>query len=218
MKKLSLTTPLDPKGSPITGWTRQHWEEVFFNLMKGIVDSASPAGARQRIPGPRSHHGLLADELEAPEPRTFQYMLHAQAAFEVEEPAQRLMLDRGRAGVAVEYVAARPLKMRQWTGYDPEPDHKYLASVGNPGIPPQWHVEAAAEPAASAFTLTLMRVFRDGRRPSDAPRIERSGSTLRVRVTSAGGEEVAFTFGKPGAREFAAVRRGARQWSISRAE
>jgi hypothetical protein len=37
---------------------------VFFALMKGIVESASPGGARQRIPGPRSHHGLLADELE----------------------------------------------------------------------------------------------------------------------------------------------------------
>src|SRR5208282_6566733 len=64
MKKLILKTPLDRKLSPITGWTRKHWEEVFYALMKGIVDSASPGGARQRIPGPRSHHGLLADELE----------------------------------------------------------------------------------------------------------------------------------------------------------
>jgi hypothetical protein len=64
MKKLTLKTPLDKKISPITGWTRKHWEEVFFNLMKGIVDSASPGCARQRIDGPRSHHGLLADELE----------------------------------------------------------------------------------------------------------------------------------------------------------
>jgi hypothetical protein len=64
MKKLTLKTPLNRSLSPITGWTRQHWEEVFYALMKGIVDSASPAGARQRIPGPRSHHGLLADELE----------------------------------------------------------------------------------------------------------------------------------------------------------
>ena len=64
MKKLTLKTPLNKTVSPITGWTRKHWEEVFFALMKGIVESASPGGARQRIPGPRSHHGLLADELE----------------------------------------------------------------------------------------------------------------------------------------------------------
>jgi hypothetical protein len=64
MKQLHLHTPLNKTASPITGWTRTHWEEIFFHLMKGIVDSASPGCARQRIPGPRSHHGLLADELE----------------------------------------------------------------------------------------------------------------------------------------------------------
>jgi hypothetical protein len=64
MRKLELKTPLDSANSPLTGWTRAHWEETFFALMKPIVDSASPARARQRIPGPRSHHGQLADELE----------------------------------------------------------------------------------------------------------------------------------------------------------
>jgi hypothetical protein len=64
MRTLKLETPLDLAASPITGWTRRHWEEVFFALMQAIVDSASPGGARQRIPGPRSHHGQLADELE----------------------------------------------------------------------------------------------------------------------------------------------------------
>src|SRR5215471_18801808 len=64
MKKLDLKTPLNFKDSAVTGWTRKHWEEVFYALMKGIVDSASPGGARQRIPGPRSHHGRVADELE----------------------------------------------------------------------------------------------------------------------------------------------------------
>ena len=64
MRKLVLATPADRQTSPITGWTRKHWEEVFFHLMTAIVDSASPGGARQRIPGPRSHHGQLADELE----------------------------------------------------------------------------------------------------------------------------------------------------------
>lgn len=64
MKKLIFTQPYDYNLAPFTGWTRKHWEEAFFVLMKGIVDSASEGGARQRIPGPRSHHGLLADEME----------------------------------------------------------------------------------------------------------------------------------------------------------
>jgi hypothetical protein len=63
MKKLVFRSPLDRTLSPITGWTRDHWEEAFYVLMKGIVDNASPACARQQIPG-RSTHGSAADELE----------------------------------------------------------------------------------------------------------------------------------------------------------
>ncbi len=64
MKKLEFTENYDYKLSPITGWTRKHWEEAFFVMMKGIIANASEGGARQRIPGQRSHHGLLADEME----------------------------------------------------------------------------------------------------------------------------------------------------------
>ena len=64
MKTMKFTTPLDPKTAPITGWTRRHWEEAMFVLMQGVLNSASPGNARQRIPGPRSHHGQVADELE----------------------------------------------------------------------------------------------------------------------------------------------------------
>ncbi len=64
MKRIQFTQPFDYEKSPFSGWTRKHWEEAFFVLMKGIVDNASEGGARQRIPGQRSHHGRLADELE----------------------------------------------------------------------------------------------------------------------------------------------------------
>jgi hypothetical protein len=64
MKTISFHTKLDFNKSKITGWTREHWEETFYVLMRGIINSASPACARQVIPGPRSHHGRLADELE----------------------------------------------------------------------------------------------------------------------------------------------------------
>ena len=64
MKRINYTAPFDFNKSPYSGWTREHWEESFFILMKGIMASASPGCARQRITGPRSHHGQLADELE----------------------------------------------------------------------------------------------------------------------------------------------------------
>ena len=64
MKILKLQVPFDYEQSPITGWTRKHWEELFFVLIKGIIASASPGKARVHIPGPRTHHDRFADELE----------------------------------------------------------------------------------------------------------------------------------------------------------
>lgn len=64
MKRVNFKAPFDYSKSVITGITREHWYEAFYVLEKGIIDNASPEYARQRIPGPHSHHGLLADELE----------------------------------------------------------------------------------------------------------------------------------------------------------
>jgi hypothetical protein len=150
---------------------------------------------------------IIADELEAPAPGTFQWMLHAHQAFEVDEAGQRLITNRGSAGVMVDYVAGQPLKMRQWTGYDPEPDWAYLKSVNNPGIPPQWHVEAASvEPAARAFTLTVLRPYREGQAPPPEVRAERQGATLRLAVDGARRKNVKVVFRTDGAGEFFRVQ------------
>jgi hypothetical protein len=149
---------------------------------------------------------FVADELEAPKPSTFQWMLHGQVEFRVDASRQRLLLDRGDAGVVVEYVAQQPLKMRQWTGYAPEPDHKYLASIKSPGIAEQWHVEAASrDPAVGSFTVAVLRVFQRGRAPQSDIRVERSGSSLRV---IAG--EVTALFDPRGA----VLRANGREWKI----
>ena len=64
MHSIYMTTPTDFASAPETGWTRAHWLEMFGELICPIIDNASPRKARQIIPGQRSHHGRLADELE----------------------------------------------------------------------------------------------------------------------------------------------------------
>ena len=150
---------------------------------------------------------LIADDLEAAQPSTFQWLLHAPKEFQVDASRQRLVLDRGEAGVLVEYAAPQPLKMRQWTGYDPEPDAEYLASVNRAPIPPQWHVEAAStDAAARVFTVTVLRVFRGGRAPEAALRAERDGASLRL---VAGDVEARFGAGS------VQLGKGGRQWSVA---
>ncbi len=107
---------------------------------------------------------LIVDDVAAPAPAKFQVMLHGQKEFAVDAAAQRLRLENGPAAVAVDYVSSRPLALRQWTGYNPEPDWAYLKSVNSAGIPPQWHVEAATpESAADALLVTVLQVYRPRR-------------------------------------------------------
>ena len=152
---------------------------------------------------------VIADEVEAAKPATFQLMLHAQQEFEVNQERQQLVAQRERAGVLVDYAAAEPLRLRQWDGYDPPPNYKYLASVKNTGMPNQWHVEAAtAAPAARAFVLTVLRPYRAGQRPADAATAERKGETVVLRAAGATIEM------RPGSREFATVRKSGREWKV----
>ncbi|BBC37530.1 uncharacterized protein SGFS_088240 [Streptomyces graminofaciens] len=56
--------PPDPSLSPLTGWTRRHWEAVADRLLDGLVPYASPGLAQYRLPGRPSHSGAWSDGLE----------------------------------------------------------------------------------------------------------------------------------------------------------
>jgi hypothetical protein len=149
---------------------------------------------------------VLADEVAAPKPSTFQFMLHAPSKFEVDGDRLRLDLDRGKAGVVVQYLSEHPLTFRQWTGYDPPPDMKYLQSVKNPPIPEQWHVETATRaPTASAVTATVLRVYQNGRKPAEDGTMKQQDGALTYLV---GDAEIVMRAGG------AVVRRGGREWSV----
>lgn len=64
MRPVRINRKPETTRSPESGWTRDHWEEMFADLIVPVIDNGSPGKARQIIPGPRSHHGRLADELE----------------------------------------------------------------------------------------------------------------------------------------------------------
>ena len=154
---------------------------------------------------------LIADELEAPAPSSFQWMLHAQQEFSVDESSRQLRLDRDGVGVVVDYVAAQPLRLRQWTGYDPAPDLEYLRSVNSRPPPPQWHVEAATpENSAEAFTVTVLRVFKGGQSAKPPLRSERTPSKLLI---TDGDFEATFEPALKPTR--ATIRRARREWTIT---
>jgi hypothetical protein len=54
----------DPTLSPVTGWTRAHWEAIADRLLDGLLPYASPTFAQYRLPGRPSHSGPWSDGLE----------------------------------------------------------------------------------------------------------------------------------------------------------
>ncbi|MET8468432.1 DUF2264 domain-containing protein [Streptomyces sp. NPDC006422] len=56
--------PTDRVRSPLTGWTRAHWEALADRQLEALVPYATPGFAQYRLPGRGSWSGLVLDGLE----------------------------------------------------------------------------------------------------------------------------------------------------------
>ncbi|HWS38507.1 MAG TPA: DUF2264 domain-containing protein [Actinoplanes sp.] len=56
--------PEDRSLSPLTGWTRAHWEAVADHLLAGVEPWATDGWSQYRLPGPPSRNGVPSDGLE----------------------------------------------------------------------------------------------------------------------------------------------------------
>ncbi|MFW6251141.1 MAG: DUF2264 domain-containing protein [Alkalispirochaetaceae bacterium] len=138
MRSIELTTPYDFELSPESGWTREHWLEMFGELMVPIIDNASPGKARQLIPGQRSHHGRLADELEG---FTRSFIMAGPWLAQAEEPVTRSR--KGERDVAAFY--------REGILNGTNPDHEeYWGDITD-------YAQHLVEMASLAWSLFLSR-------------------------------------------------------------
>lgn len=139
---------------------------------------------------------VLYDDIEAKEPSTFQFMLHALRAFTVDEKGSELSLDLPKAGVTARYLSPMPLRFRQWDGFTPPPDKEF---------PNQWHVEAGTQtPRTEVGMVTVIVPYRAGGRPDwTANRLE-APQTVGVRFTCKGKVTI-VRFPRAGATEAARV-------------
>jgi hypothetical protein len=158
---------------------------------------------------------VMVDDAVAAAPSQYQWMLHGLSEFKVDEGSQQLRLERSAAGVLVDYAAEPPLAFKQWTGYDPEPDMRYLKSIGRDGMPRQWHVEASSRNAAQeTWTATVMRMYRTGRALAGKVAVVRKGATMRITIPESG---VVVELSREG-KTFAVVKKGGREWRFAAAD
>jgi hypothetical protein len=101
---------------------------------------------------------VLYDELVAAQPATFQFMLHALSAFEIDAKASRAHVAQPNAGLDVRYLSPVPLAFTQTDGFKPAPTTEF---------PNQWHLETGTtEPRAALGMITVLMPHRAGNTPA----------------------------------------------------
>ena len=133
---------------------------------------------------------FLYDQLEAPEPHTYQWLLHAERQIAVDEAQQTVVAAGEKGACRVALLAPENLSFSQTDEFDPpakrwRKDRKF-------DMPNQWHLTASTrEPAASQRFLAVIEVTRQGE--PFAARVEAVSDQgwLGVRVNRQGSEVVA---------------------------
>ncbi len=82
---------------------------------------------------------LLLDELEAPDPATFQWLLHAFEEFEIEDVAGRILSRRNGASLEIFIRSPCELKYHQTDRFDP-PYNEGVPIHLQRDVPNQWHL------------------------------------------------------------------------------
>ncbi|MBE0543918.1 MAG: DUF4962 domain-containing protein [Verrucomicrobia bacterium] len=151
--------------------------------------------ARRKIAFVKPDLIVICDDLAAPKPVSFQFMLHAFSPFTVDEAAARLTAKQPKASVTAQYLSPAPLNFRQWDGYNPPPDREF---------PNQWHLEAGTrEKLAELRMLTVIvperagksAIWRAERLESETAvgaRVLRDGKTTMVLFRNAGQGAASF--------------------------
>jgi hypothetical protein len=132
---------------------------------------------------------IVYDELVAPQPAKFQFMLHGLKAFAIEPSTGRLRIEQAKAGAEIGYVSPVPLTFQQTDGFDPPPTREF---------PNHWHVEAGTtEPRTELGMFSVLVPYRAGQSPQwQAKRTDDAGAaTIEVTV---GGRSHTFHFPRPG--------------------
>lgn len=132
---------------------------------------------------------VMYDELLAPQPARFQFMLHGLKAFTVDEPQARLQLDQANSRLEVRYLSPVPLTFAQTDGFTPPPSREF------PNI---WHVETGTTEARKELGMVTVLVPQRAGKPAawQATRTDAAGAAV-VDITVEGRRH-SIQFPRPG--------------------
>lgn len=111
---------------------------------------------------------VLFDALEAPQPATFQWLLHSPREMQVDGQRIRARSEKDTSGAVAQIVLPKGLKISQTNQFDPPPGRGVKLT--------QWHLTAATtEPSAARDFVTVLRPLM--KPEQDTPTIARAEAT-----------------------------------------
>jgi hypothetical protein len=121
---------------------------------------------------------VIRDELAAPQPATYQFLLHALNRMEVDPAQQRVTIAQGASRCRVDYLAPQGLRFDQ---------HDQFTHPPFQPSPNQWHLTASTvDPAPTAGSLIVLQPFREGEADQLlAAQMETPAGYAGVRLTGA---------------------------------
>ncbi|NQT51616.1 heparinase II/III family protein, partial [bacterium] len=101
---------------------------------------------------------VIVDELEAPKPVTFEWWLHALDKMAVEASKRQVVIQRGKARLAVDFIEPAKLAFSQTDQFQPPPEQAYKRTRPYPN---QWHLTCStASKSRTAVFFTVLRPHR----------------------------------------------------------
>lgn len=132
---------------------------------------------------------ILIDELEAPKPSTFQWLLHAFDRFEIDDTEGTVTSKRGGASLTGRLISSSPLTLSQTDAWPIAPDEGY-PTLTKPLPPKRWHVTAETGATRSSCRIASIFTVQGPSEPAPEITIDRNDTTVTVR-TSTGADFVA---------------------------
>lgn len=145
---------------------------------------------RRHVVHVRPGYFVVYDELRAPEPAKFQWLLHAYKKIQVDEASRRLRIENAPAAMTVQLLLPQKAEFTQTDKYEPEPEPIAKQWENT------WHLTASTtEAARDAKFLAVLLVHRQGQEDA-LPKVELlSGQgAVGVRLKAADGAEDVVAF------------------------
>ncbi len=125
---------------------------------------------------------LIYDQLETPEPSTFQWLLHAPTEMLV-DGQHAITVENGTAGCQVNLLAPADLRITQTDQFDPPPRPRIKLT--------QWHLQAATvDRQKQCEFVTVIRPYRKGKAVPAEAQIEEVAAGYACRIALTDGDAI----------------------------